>query len=100
MINTIDGIIAAAKGGTTGVIAVAAAHDQPVIEAVVEARREGIATPILVGHVSEIESMLSGLSENPADYQIIAGDTDQDCAAKAVRRGQGELPDEGHFGHS
>lgn len=72
------------KGGTTGVIAVAAAHDQPVIEAVVEARREGIATPILVGHVSEIESMLSGLSENPADYQIIAGDTDQDCAAKAV----------------
>ena len=44
MINTIDGIIAAAKGGKTGVIAVAAAHDQPVIEAVVEARREGIAT--------------------------------------------------------
>ena len=84
MINTIDGIIAAAKGGTTGVIAVAAAHDQPVIEAVVEARREGIATPILVGHVSEIESMLFGLNENPADYQIIAGDTDQDCAAKAV----------------
>ena len=38
MINTIDGIIAAAKGGTTGVIAVAAAHDQPVIEAVVVAR--------------------------------------------------------------
>ena len=31
MINTIDGIIAAAKGGKTGVIAVAAAHDQPVI---------------------------------------------------------------------
>lgn len=27
MINTIDGIIAAAKGGKTGVIAVAAAHD-------------------------------------------------------------------------
>ena len=26
MINTIDGIIAAAKGGKTGVIAVAAAH--------------------------------------------------------------------------
>ena len=58
MIHTIDGIIAAAKGGTTGVIAVAAAHDQPVIEAVVEARKEGIATPILVGHVDEIE--LSG----------------------------------------
>lgn len=45
MIHTIDGIISAARGGSTGVIAVAAAHDQPVIEAVVEARREGIATP-------------------------------------------------------
>ena len=84
MIHTIDGIIAAAKGGTTGVIAVAAAHDQPVIEAVVEARKEGIATPILVGHEDEISAMLTALGENPADYEIIAGDTDQDCAAKAV----------------
>ena len=84
MINTINGILEAAKGGKTGVIAVAAAHDQPVIEAVVEARKEGIATPILVGHVDEIKDMLSGLGENPADYEIVAGDSDTDCAAKAV----------------
>ena len=84
MINTINGILEAAKGGKTGVIAVAAAHDQPVIEAVVEARKEGIATPILVGHEDEIRAMLSGLGENPDDYQIIAGDSDTDCAAKAV----------------
>ena len=84
MINTINGILEAAKGGKTGVIAVAAAHDQPVIEAVVEARKEGIATPILVGHVDEIRTMLSGLGENPDEYQIIAGDSDTDCAAKAV----------------
>ena len=84
MINTINGILDAAKGGKTGVIAVAAAHDQPVIEAVVEARKEGIATPILVGHVDEIKDMLSGLGENPDDYEIIAGDSDTDCAAKAV----------------
>ncbi len=84
MINTINGILEAAKGGKTGVIAVAAAHDQPVIEAVVEARKEGIATPILVGHVDEIKDMLSGLGENPADYEIVTGDSDTDCAAKAV----------------
>ena len=48
MINTIQGIVDAAKGGASGVIAVAAAHDEPVIEAVVAARREGIATPILL----------------------------------------------------
>ncbi|MFQ9409356.1 MAG: hypothetical protein ACLR10_10420 [Oscillospiraceae bacterium] len=61
MIHTIDGIIEAARGGTPGVIAVAAAHDQPVIQAVVEARREGIAVPILVGHAGEITAMLSQL---------------------------------------
>lgn len=84
MINTIDGIIEAAKGGTPGIIAVAAAHDQPVVEAVVAARKENIATPILVGHVDEISAMLKDLGEDPAAYEIIAGDTDQDCAAKAV----------------
>ena len=84
MIHTIDGIISAACGSRTGVIAVAAAHDQPVIEAVVDARREGIATPILVGHKDEIASMLSALGEDPAAYEIVAGDSDTDCAAKAV----------------
>ena len=84
MIHTIDGIIEAARGGTPGVIAVAAAHDQPVIQAVVEARREGIAVPILVGHAGEITAMLSQLGEDPAAYQIVAGDSDTDCAAKAV----------------
>ena len=84
MIHTIDGIIEAARGGTPGVIAVAAAHDQPVIQAVVEARREGIAVPILVGHAGEITAMLSQLGEDPAAYQIVAADSDTDCAAKAV----------------
>ena len=52
MIHTIDGIIEAARGGTPGVIAVAAAHDQPVIQAVVEARREGIAVCLAAVFVS------------------------------------------------
>ena len=89
MINTINGILEAAKGGKTGVIAVAAAHDQPVIEAVVEARKEGIATPILVGHVDEIKDMLSGLGENPADYEIVAGDSDTGRNKDARCFGQG-----------
>ena len=54
MIKTIDGIIEAARGGEPGIIAVAAAHDRPVIQAVAEARREGIAVPVLVGHLSLI----------------------------------------------
>ena len=84
MINTINGILEAAKGGKTGVIAVAAAHDQPVIEAVVEARKEGIATPILVGHADEIRRMLREQHEDPDAYQIVPADSDTDCAAQAV----------------
>ena len=64
--------------------AVADAHDRPVIEAVAEARRERIAVPVLVGHADEIAAMLRELGEDPAAYEIIPGDTDTDCAAKAV----------------
>ena len=84
MINTIQGIVDAAKGGSSGVIAVAAAHDEPVVEAVVAARKEGIAIPILVGHADEIRRMLKNLNEDPYSYEIIAADTDTDSAAKAV----------------
>ena len=72
MIKTIDGIIEAARGGEPGIIAVAAA------------RREGIAVPVLVGHADEIAAMLRELGEDPAAYEVIPGDTDTDCAAKAV----------------
>ena len=84
MINTIQGIVDAAKGGSSGVIAVAAAHDEPVVEAVVAARKESIAIPILVGHADEIRRMLKNLNEDPDSYEIIAADTDTDSAAKAV----------------
>ena len=84
MINTIQGIVDAAKGGSSGVIAVAEAHDEPVVEAVVAARKEGIAIPILVGHADEIRRMLKNLNEDPDSYEIIAADTDTDSAAKAV----------------
>ena len=90
MIKTIDGIIEAARGGEPGIIAVAAAHDRPVIEAVAEARREGIAVPVLVGHADEIAAMLRELGEDPAAYEIIPGDTDT---------GPGQFPDEGHSGY-
>ena len=59
MINTIDGILEAAKGGKTGVIAVAAAHDEPVIEAVVEARIAALEATLKVARVID-DSELSG----------------------------------------
>ena len=92
MINTIDGILEAAKGGKTGVIAVAAAHDEPVIEAVVEARKEGIATPILVGHVAEIEEMLRtcnrlAVLRDGAKVGELSGDMTQEKVMKTIAEG-------------
>ena len=84
-LNSLDAVIAAAKTGTSGVVAVAAAHDTAVIEAVTAAKKEGIVTPILVGHADKIEKMLADVGENPADYRIVPADSDVDCAKAAVQ---------------
>lgn len=83
-LNSLDAIIRAAKTGSSGVVAVAAAHDTAVIEAVSAAKREGIVTPILVGHADVIARMLTDVGENPADYEIVPADSDVDCAKAAV----------------
>ena len=84
-LNSLDAVIAAAKTGTSGVVAVAAAHDTAVIEAVTAAKKEGIVTPILVGHAEQIEKMLADVGEVPADYRIVSADSDVDCAKTAVQ---------------
>ena len=82
MIKTIDGIIEAARGGEPGIIAVAAAHDRPVIEAVAEARREGIAVPVLVGHADEIAAM-PPMRSSPATRTPTAPPRPWPCARRA-----------------
>lgn len=84
MICTIDGIVEAAKSSKRGTIAVAAAHDDVVLEAVVNAYKEGIIEAILVGHTEEIRSILMEMGENPEHYQMVEAGDDKDCAAKAV----------------
>ena len=84
-LNSLDAVIQAAKTGASGVVAVAAAHDTAVIEAVTAAKKEGIVTPILVGHAEQIEKMLADVGEVPADYRIVSADSDVDCAKTAVQ---------------
>lgn len=84
-LNSLDAVIQAAKTGASGVVAVAAAHDTAVIEAVTAAKKEGIVTPILVGHAEQIEEMLADVGEVPADYRIVSADSDVDCAKTAVQ---------------
>ena len=60
---TIESLIRTASGMASGVIAVAAAHDEEVLKAVCEAKRKNIANAILVGNVIRIKSILSELGE-------------------------------------
>lgn len=85
MLNSLDAVIQAAKAEASGVVAVAAAHDTAVIEAVTAAKREDIVEPILVGHADVIAKMLTDVGEDPANYQIVPADSDVDCAQTAVR---------------
>lgn len=85
MLNTIAGIVqAASESQELRVIAVAAAHDEDVLEAVAQARRAGIARAVLTGRGEEIRRILEKLGESPEDYEIQEARTDGECAAQAV----------------
>ena len=55
MINSFDEIIAKVKSKSLRKLSVAVAQDEPVLQAVKEAKENGIADAILVGDKDEIE---------------------------------------------
>ena len=52
-------------------IALANAHDEPALSAVVHARRRGVVEGTLIGKKDEIIQMLHDMGENESDYEII-----------------------------
>jgi phosphate butyryltransferase len=77
-------------------MAVACANDEHTLEAVVNARREGIVEPILVGDRAIIEGILSQLGEKIPDENIIdvpASELKEACeiAVKLVRDGKADF---------
>ncbi len=86
MLHSMQEIIERAKAMPGRSAAVAAAHDKAVLEAVLMAKKLGVAEAVLVGHQAEIEDMLKALGAEPADFTIIDAQTDADCAALAVQQ--------------
>ena len=69
--QTFAELIAAAKGTSSPArMAVAAAGDAHTIEAVLQARREGIVAPVLVGDRAVIDAVLARLGESVPDQDI------------------------------
>ncbi len=94
MISSFDQAVQRCKSATQQrVLAVAGAADAHVIEAVAEARREGIAQSILVGDQRKIRTILEELGETVSDYEIChaeAGDEGQ-SAVDLIRSGDANV---------
>ncbi len=82
--KSMSDILKQAANSASGIIAVAAAHDEDVLKAVIAARKQNIARAILVGGVEKITAILRELGEDPAAYELISAETDANSAEKAV----------------
>lgn len=76
--------LARQKPGVT--VAVAQAADKEVLEAVVNAKKEGIAEAVLTGNKAKIEAILGEMGADPAEFVIIEAEADEECAFKAVEQ--------------
>lgn len=85
MIKNLDGLLEEARKQKTMRLAVAAAQDPDVLTAVVEAAREGIIEPVLVGNTEEIKAIATELGLDIEGYEIVEAETLQEAAETAVR---------------
>ena len=80
-------------------IALANAHDEPALSAVVNAKRKGVVEGTLIGKQDMIIDMLHEMGEDEKDYEIINFDGEELEAAKIavtlVREGKADIPMKG-----
>ncbi len=62
-------------------VAVAAAHDEAVIEAVVHSHDEGIAKSVLFGDAKRINELIEKFGGKPSDYDVVHADSNEAAAA-------------------
>lgn len=65
-------------------VAVAQAADEHTMEAVFQAKKDGLIEPVLIGKVDDIKKVLISLGETLSEEAIIHGETDYEVAEKAV----------------
>ncbi len=84
MIKTFEEVLCKVKSSEMKTIAVAVAQDEPVLEAVRDARKEGLAKAILVGNKEMIENTAKKIGMDISDFEIIHEPNDKKAAVKAV----------------
>ena len=81
MIRTFDEVIQKVKSKKMKIVAVAVAQDEPVLEAVRDAKANGIANAILVGDKEEIIKIANKIDMNVDEFEII---DEKDMSAAAL----------------
>lgn len=79
-------------------IALACAHDDDALSAVVNGKRKGVAQGILIGREGEIRCLLEKMGEKAEDYTIIDSQDEQESARIAfqmVKDSQADIPMKG-----
>lgn len=79
-------------------IALACAHDEPALSAVIEARRKGVVTGLLIGDSGKILEILRQHQEPAELYEIIDEPDEKKAAALAVAKvkcGEADIPMKG-----
>ncbi|MCX7695211.1 MAG: phosphate butyryltransferase [Caloramator sp.] len=84
MIRTFDEVLNKVKCGERKKIAVAVAQDEPVLEAVRDAKAMGLADAVLVGDRQKIEEIAGSLGINLDDFEVIDEKDNSKAAMKAV----------------
>lgn len=74
-------------------LAVAAAADPAVIDAVLHAQAENIADPVLIGNAAKISAILKEKGKDPSDYQIVDCEegTEGQKAVDVVKEGKADV---------
>ena len=84
VIKSFDDVLNIAKSKSTKKVAVAVAQDEPVLEAVHNAKELGIINAVLVGDKEIIENSAKTIGIDLKDYEIIDEKNKTKAAAKAV----------------
>ena len=84
MLQNLSSLVALAKSKTTRKLAVAAAADKHVLEAVRDAKKEGIIIPILVGEKAAIEKISAEINFDLTGSEIIDIPNPVQASIKAV----------------
>jgi len=84
MIKTFNEVLNTAKKQGMKTVVVAVAHDEPVLEAINDAKKNGIANAILVGDSEKIISIASKIGMNIEEFEIIDEKNDKKASMASV----------------